>query len=241
MADEQHVGEYPQPLFESPLAKADVKDFWNGWSQKAVQSCDLQRRCSVPSLPRKGSLPARKNTVRPQLPCFKGLGISSISAPLALDSSRPRPGSSLSAPEVTALGSNPGGYGATSSAQMSTPRNGSTPLLTPPEEIDSMKWTTSSSASFNPNTTAFQSITIPASIDIRKPECASVADHSDGTGNVSFEEASVGASESLQSSEETSMSQAPTNGDESNAWLDQSVGAAGKFICRSYLAITGRI
>jgi len=169
-----------------------------------------------------GLLQNRKNVARPRLPSFWGLGISSLPDQSARDSHAP--GGGYSAVERGAAeDSYPG------SVVISAPRTGSTPLLTPPAELDPLKWNTD--ATMSPSmTSAFQrSVTRPTDPVASMIKITCLSENGAPTENRSPDTSGTGTSEAHREPTHGNTAQSFLESIGADLWLDRAVGAAGEY------------
>lgn len=166
----------------------------------------------------------RKNNARPGLPSFRGLGISSFKPESTKDfHARRKSHSALERIIVHHASQSPA---TTSSAHISPPQTGSAPLLTPPDEQDSLKWAIQSPT--RQSTTVSTHPFAPAG-------GMSLSGNGEQAENISLEASGNGERESHQElgTNNTAQSTSSIETGESSLWLDRSVGAAGKHILHS--------
>jgi hypothetical protein len=210
----------PRPL----LSEKAVADGLGG-SPRDLTALGLQRGSSSESVLGDGLLHRRKSITKPRLPCFKGLGIS-LFDPQPVEASH-REGASHTAIERTAADHSLQRPAAASSTQSSL-RTGSTPLLTPPADLDSLKWSNSavkrpSSAVSGPHPT----IVVPTDPSASEVELTSFSENGAAAEKISLDTSGTG-SDLHQETGNTSTTQSSGGGNEQRAWLDQSVGATGE-------------
>lgn len=222
MAPEQHHGDNLQILAESaPLPSSHIANGFGASCAKNAMMFDLPKVCCCQSVMDDGLLPRRKSASRPRLPCFKGLGISTIDQASAEDGQ-------------TQAAGYPGLQGR-SFEQSSAGRaaSGSTPLLTPPEELDSLKWPSSTRASSvlaksRSHTNIEPSIGRAAS----KVEIASLSERGPPSEGISLATSGSGGSNSHQGAAVVDTTPSSPESGESTSCLDQSVAAAGECASR---------
>lgn len=233
MAPEEHSGDGSQisaPSAERPSERhvMDILDV-----SSVVESCPpgLQKSCSRELGLEDRLMYRRKNNARPRLPSFRGLGISSFE-PQTAEGSYARKNSHPPSGKMV-VKSAYGSPAATLSTQTSPPGNGSAPLLTPPDEHDSLGWATDSPQRKLPPSGRQDGCDLLHKSPFAYPTGGTSLP---GTGaqaeNVSFEASGHGARESAQESgnNNTSLSTNPLDTSDSTLWLGRSVGAAGVYI-----------
>jgi hypothetical protein len=170
-----------------------------------------------------GLLQKRKIVARPRLPSFWGLGISSFEEQSARDSHAP--GAGCSAAQRKAIERPYPG-----SVAISAPRTGSTPLLTPPAELDPLKWNTN--ATMSPSTTSAiqRSVTKSMNPVASKIEITYLSDNGGPTENRSPENSGTGASEPHRESTHDNTTHSTLGSIGADSWLDRALGAAGEYL-----------
>jgi hypothetical protein len=212
------------PIESSSLfAKSQAVDGLPVPSRTNPSSISLRRSSSCEPLLENGLLQKRRNNGKPRLPSFRGLGISSFESQPARGRLAQVPNISLDHSGLVLV--------AGSSAQASPPRTGSTPLLTPPAELEAVKWNGNPTAhhlssTIRLNTTAITSTDTFSS----KAGSVSLAEEGAQAGYMSLEGSGTGHNESHQEGGQNSRANSSFEIGESNSWLDQSVGAAGEHI-----------
>jgi hypothetical protein len=191
-------------------------------------SLGLQSGSSAKSVFEDRVLRRSKSATRPHLPSFKGLGISSFEPHYVQDNILH--GISHAGLETRPVTQSGLGHDTTPSNPTLPPRTGSTPLLTPPADLDALKWTISTPA--QPYCTSVRpatSVVVPAEPSGPKPECATLSEHNAQARNSAFQPSETAGNELNAGTADNNTGQASFEGGGSSSWLDRSVGAAGEY------------
>ncbi len=184
---------------------------------------NLAKECSSELKMENRILQRRNSSARPRLPSFRGLGISSFEPQSNPNNHTPRTCLSPSRRDVAEL-SNP------RSAGHQLRRTGSTPLLTPPAELDSFKWTSSSTIPLPEASMSKSRFTLSPHALAISVEGASLSESGAQSENVSLGASGTGGVETNLQSTDSNPAQPAYESRGSSLWLGRSVGAAGEKI-----------
>lgn len=225
MALGEHSEDSSQSLIGStPLfSESHVKDGLNVASRVDSSAHALPKGFFSESVFDDGLLQRRKSIARPRLPSFRGLGISSFERQPTRDSHALGTSYSVLEREVVE-------HSCPVPVASSAPRTGSTPLLTPPADLHSLKWTLSATISSSAASTFKTSVMRPIDPLASRIEATSLSDHGAQTENVSLETSGTGASESHQEPIHNNTTQSSFESSGASSWLDRAVDATGEHI-----------
>ena len=224
MALEKHRGNASRISITSTsfLSETHLRDGLNSSSPFGMSAVGSLKGASSESLLDGELVQRRKSHTRPRLPSFKGLGISSLGPQSTQDCHIL--GTSRSVLDGRVIEpSCPGSVG------ISAPRPGSTPLLTPPADLDSLKWTASPVATPSAGSKAKAKLTL-VSDTVASVEGASLSENGAQNESVSLGTSEAGEGDSRQESTENSTTPFVSDSSGSTLWLGRSVGATGEHV-----------
>jgi hypothetical protein len=227
MAREGHSEDASQPLIRptSLCLESQVKDGDDPHVPSGVKpfAHTLLKGSLLESMFDDGLLQKRKSIARPRLPSFRGLGISSCEEQTARDSHAPGTGYSPLRRDTVE-------HSYAGSIAPSAHRTGSTPLLTPPAELDPLKWNISAPTSPSAASAVKSSVMRPIEPLASRIEITCLSETGPPTENRSPETSGTGASEPHQQPTRDNTAQSSFENTGPNSWLDRAVGAAGKHL-----------
>lgn len=190
---------------------------------------NLAKDCSSELIMENRLLQRRTGSARPRLPSFRGLGIPSFEP--------------QSIPNNHTLGTcfpvwrrEGAEHSSAKAVDNQLRRTGSTPLLTPPAELDSLKWTSSTTLPLPVPSTSQSSqssqsrFTLPPHALATSVEGASLSESGARAENVSLGASSTSGTEQNLQTTGSNPAQPAYESRGSNLWLDRSVGATGEKI-----------
>ena len=229
MASDKKYGNVSQPFNASPPIFSGKREADGlGGPLRDTTALGLHRGSSSESVLSDGLLHRRRSNTRPRLPSFKGLGISSFDP-------WPVEGSHAEGAPYTHIESKAGEHHscqrpAVASSAKSTRRTGSTPLLTPPEDLDSLKWTISAVDHQCPvKNGPSKDIVLPTVLPTMKVEGATLSEDGAASEHISLATSGPDGGDSRQETANTTTAQSSVEGNGPSPWLDQAVGEAGEF------------
>ncbi len=163
----------------------------------------------------------RNSSSRPRLPSFRGLGISSF---------EPQSNSNIhtSGTLFPILRGEAAEHPSTRSVDRQLRRTGSTPLLTPPAEIESSKWSSSSTIPLSETSPSRPRFALSPHALATSVGVASFSQSGAQTDNLYLGASSTGGVEPNQQSPGFNSAQPAHESRGSSLWLDRSVGATGE-------------
>lgn len=236
MAFEQQAGKGFQ-AFEQPRPRSSEAlpiDGLDVSSASDSSNLGLQKGCPAAAGFDDRILHINKSNARPRLPSFRGLGLSSFDLPTTHDSHTDGTTHSVLKRTLEDSGSGPG---ATLCTRASPHRTGSTPLLTPPAEIDSTKWNIGPRARHTSPNSSKPTTTVPIPIEYFPSGSIGTSLAGDGgpVENLSFKSSQTSGNDSHQEPANNNTSESSLQSTGSNTWLDLSVDFPGEQIL---LAVT---
>lgn len=227
MASEQLVGDRSQSLIaSSPLFSHKGGAHGLGDRRWDSPALGLLRESSSDSMLGDGHLHRRKSMPKPRLPSFKGLGISSFASQHA--DTRRVEGTSSSSIERRISEHSCQRPTATPSPHLPR-RTGSTPLLTPPADLDSLRWSISATDCISiPRSGSHSALQTPADRHALRGGWTSLSENGAAAEPTSLEDSGTSGGDTQQEAANTGPTQSLRGGNGPRSWLDQSVGATGQ-------------
>ena len=184
---------------------------------------NLAKDCSSESMMENRLLQKRNGSARPRLPSFRELGIPSFE-PQSIPNNHTLGTCSPVWRREVAEHSSP------RSVDNQLRRTGSTPLLTPPAEFDSLKWASRTTIPLPVPSTSQSRFTLSPHALTRSVEGASLSESGARTENVSLGASGTGGVEQNLQTTGSNPAQPAYESRGSSLWLDRSVGATGEKI-----------